>query len=83
MQQEGGAVMFRWMRQKPLQNKAFSVIGIPFDALMETDAPDYRGIPTLQCPCGYSLMMTRDCQGFIYWMVDVQRAVPGSHCRPR
>lgn len=49
--------MFRWIRQKPLQNKAFAVIGMPFDALMETDAPDYRGIPTLQCPCGYSLFI--------------------------
>ena len=29
----------------------------PFEATYELDAPDYRGFPTIQCPCGYDMFI--------------------------
>lgn len=34
---------------KPIEINGF---GVPFDALAEPPAADYRGLPTLECPCG-------------------------------
>jgi hypothetical protein len=49
--------MFRWLREKPLQNKAFLDVAMPFTAAGDVDVADYRGIPTLQCPCGFNMFI--------------------------
>jgi hypothetical protein len=38
-----------WKRKKPLKNKGFPA---PFDGLEEPTQSDFRGIPTMECPCG-------------------------------
>ena len=65
--------MVLWKKRKglkPLENKAFLVVDVPFDAVTETDAADYRGIPTLQCPCGYNMFIM--CASF-----DPETRLPG------
>jgi hypothetical protein len=48
----------KWkMSKKPLQDKAFYAVAMPFEAVVEQDAPDYRGVPTLMCPCGYNMFI--------------------------
>jgi hypothetical protein len=49
--------VFRWRGRKPLQNKAFLTVDMPFDAVTVASAPDYRGIPTSRCPCGYNMFI--------------------------
>jgi len=45
-------------RQKPLQNKGFFDHPLPwFHSLLEPKKPDYRGIPTCECPCGNGLFI--------------------------
>jgi hypothetical protein len=62
-----------WMkRKKALQNKGFSGVGMPFEAVLETAAPDYRGLPTLQCPCGYDMFIM--CASF-----DEDTRLPGGY----
>jgi hypothetical protein len=49
--------VFRWRGKKPLQNKAFIVDNVPFDAIGTMGVADYRGIPTMLCPCGYNMFI--------------------------
>lgn len=81
MQREGCAM--KWMRKKPLQNKDFWHVGVPFDALTEMDAPDYRGLPTLQCPCGYNMFIMcatfdEDTRLPVFYLLDGRCAACGA-----
>ena len=41
--------MLKWLRRKPRAVREFP---LPFSVLNEPGKYDYRGIPTLSCPCG-------------------------------
>lgn len=60
--------LLRWRkREKPLVRKDFST---PFNVLSEPPTADYRGIPTLECPCG--------CEWLIMCaQIDPETRLPG------
>lgn len=44
-------------RKKALPDKGFRGIPMPFSSVGDVDVADYRGIPTLMCPCGYNMVV--------------------------
>lgn len=44
-----------WRNRKSVGTQRFS--GTPFSALSSTGGADYRGMPTLECPCGSNLLL--------------------------
>lgn len=44
-----------WRSRKSVGTHGFS--GTPFSALTRTNGADYRGVPTLECPCGSNLLL--------------------------
>jgi hypothetical protein len=48
--------MFDWARKTP-KNGGFRGVSMPFEAVTELDAPDYRGLPTFRCICGYNMVI--------------------------
>jgi len=71
----------RKMSGKPLSDKAF--LGVPFESLTEWDAPDYRGFPTFQCPCGYNMFVMcatfdEDTRLPVFYLLDGRCAACGA-----
>lgn len=49
--------MIRWLRRKPKTVGNYRVLDHPFAGLGEPVTADYRGVPTLECPCGSNLLL--------------------------
>lgn len=42
----------RWLRRRTENALLRNGFSAPFDGLSEPPSADYRGVPTLRCPCG-------------------------------
>lgn len=68
-----------WGRREPKN----PLIPMPFEALRDSNAADYRGKPTLVCPCGYDMFIMcarfdREDRTVSFYLLDGMCAMCGS-----